>query len=88
MGDDIVTRLGCAFPRHGTTDCELCTFCLAKAEIERLRAVLNAIDALPDKCPDEPYDGYDDFGIGKGLGWEQAMKRVKALLHPEEADRG
>jgi hypothetical protein len=57
-------------------------------EIERLRAVLDAIDALPDKCPDEPYDGYDDFGIGKGLGWEQAMKRVKALLHPKEARRG
>jgi len=37
VADDIVTRLNCAYPRHGTTDCELCTFCLAKAEIERLR---------------------------------------------------
>ena len=26
--------------------------------------------------------------IGKNLGWEQAMKQVKALPHPEEARRG
>jgi hypothetical protein len=58
VADDIVTRLDCAYPRHGTTDCELCTFCLAKAEIERLRGIAEELaDAFQqvtdhgDACP-------------------------------------
>lgn len=60
----------------------------AGLKLREVADLLDSIDALPDKCPDEPYDGYDDFGIGKGLGWEQAMKLVKAILRPEEADHG
>jgi hypothetical protein len=35
VADDIVTRLRCIYDPDG---CGQCTFCLAKAEIERLRA--------------------------------------------------
>ena len=35
VADDIVTRLQCIYNPDG---CGQCTFCLAKAEIERLRA--------------------------------------------------
>ncbi len=38
MGDDIVTRLSCIYVAHG---CGECTFCLAKAEIQRLTAEVN-----------------------------------------------
>ena len=34
MADNIVTRLQCVYDPAG---CDQCTFCLAKAEIERLR---------------------------------------------------
>lgn len=44
MADDIVTRLQCTYP-SGEWPCEECTFCVARAEIERLRA---AGDALAD----------------------------------------
>ena len=37
MADDIVTRLQCTYP-SGEWPCEECTFCVARAEIERLRA--------------------------------------------------
>ena len=43
MADDIVDFLQCIYDEDA---CGQCTFCLAKAEIERLRAVLDAIDAL------------------------------------------
>ena len=35
MADDIVTRLYCSY---SDPPCESCTFCAARAEIERLRA--------------------------------------------------
>lgn len=38
MPDDIVTRLRCSYAEP---PCEQCTFCAARAEIERLRAVCN-----------------------------------------------
>lgn len=42
MGDDIVTRLYCSY---ADPPCEACTFCVARAEIERLRT---ADDELHD----------------------------------------
>jgi hypothetical protein len=43
QSSDIVTRLQCIYDKDG---CGQCTFCLAKAEIERLRAeVEEAYDA-------------------------------------------
>lgn len=55
MHDDIVTRLGCAYPRHNVTDCGLCTFCLAKADIERLRTE-NARLWEADPASDDVHD--------------------------------
>jgi hypothetical protein len=40
MTDNIVTRLQCIYDKDG---CGQCTFCLAKAEIERLRAAGDAL---------------------------------------------
>lgn len=37
MGDDIIDRLQCTY-RKDEWPCETCTFCAARAEIERLRA--------------------------------------------------
>lgn len=42
MADDIVERLSCIYDADG---CGQCTFCLAKAEIERLRAAGDALAA-------------------------------------------
>lgn len=39
MADDIIDRLQCTY-RNGEWPCEECTFCAARAEIERLRADL------------------------------------------------
>lgn len=48
MADDIVTRLQCAYP-SGEWPCESCTFCAARAEIERLRAKRDAEHDLADQ---------------------------------------
>jgi hypothetical protein len=40
VADDIVTRLQCIYNKDG---CGQCTFCLAKAEIERLRALADQL---------------------------------------------
>jgi len=54
-----------------------------QAEIERLRAVLGAVDALA-RSVDRPDDAVDYWVTG----YADAMQKVKALLHPEEARRG
>lgn len=38
MSDDIIDRLRCAYSKGDEPPCEACTFCVARAEIERLRA--------------------------------------------------
>ena len=40
MSDDIIDRLRCAYSKGDEPPCEACTFCVARAEIERLRAEL------------------------------------------------
>lgn len=45
MGDDVMTRLQCTYP-SGKWPCEECTFCVARAEIERLRAIVATVDDL------------------------------------------
>lgn len=35
---DVVSRLRCVYREQDSTGCGLCTFCVARAEIERLRA--------------------------------------------------
>ena len=44
MADDIIDRLYCCY---ADPPCEECTFCAARAEIERLRAVVDALVARP-----------------------------------------
>jgi len=53
----------------------------AADEIERLRAVLDAIDNLP------AFEDPSLTGVSRAKGYAHAMRRVKALLHPEEARR-
>jgi len=61
MADDIVDRLQCIYDKDG---CGQCTFCLAKAEIERLRAVSDQLaEALREResshyswCPADDSD--------------------------------
>ena len=54
-------------------------------EVDRLQSTLDAIDALPDY-----YDGrwlsrsHDDASFM--AGYRLAMRRVKALLHPEAGE--
>ena len=62
MADSIVTRLQCIYEEDG---CDQCTFCLAKAEIERLRAEAWALaqdlafmTAEVDKFAGENYEQY------------------------------
>ena len=98
MGDDIVARLRalcCCAPIdqfHG-----LCDACVAanrleglyedterlRDEINRLRAVFSDIDALA--CNVHRPDEAVDYWV---TGYADAMQKVKALLHPEEARRG
>ena len=54
-----------------------------QAEIERLRAVLDAVDALA--CSVDRPDDAVDYWV---TGYADAMQKVKALLHPEEARHG
>jgi hypothetical protein len=76
--DDIVERLGCALVSHGSAEqsCGECAYCLAAAEIERLRAVLDAVDAQ--------VAAYMNGSIGSS----QAIQTISRLLDPEEARRG
>ncbi len=80
MADDIVKRLGCALVSHGSAEqsCGECAYCLAAAEIVRLRAVLDAVDALA--CSVDRPDDAVDYWV---TGYANAMQKVKALLHPE-----
>lgn len=45
MSDDIIDRLRCAYSKGDEPPCEACTFCAARAEIERLRAAGDALHA-------------------------------------------
>ena len=45
MTDDILTRLQCIYDKDG---CGLCTFCLAKVEIENLRYFLERLTVTGD----------------------------------------
>ena len=82
MADDIVKQLQCIYNKNG---CGRCTFCLAKAEIERLRAeverlraVLDAIDALHQQSATEP-----DLCCECDYQWPCDTAR---LLHPMTLD--
>lgn len=78
MADDIVTRLRqrtLTHPDRTMTVDELCWS--AAAEIERLQAIVAAIDDLPER---ELYDGYDDYHIG----YNAALQDVRRALHPKE----
>ena len=55
MGDDIIDRLQCTY-RKDEWPCETCTFCAARAEIERLCEIAEAaaqyhdVACNPDWC--------------------------------------
>jgi hypothetical protein len=57
VADDIVTRLRCAYSTDGCAEdvwpCEQCTFCAARAEIERLRAEVDLKGYRLDDALDE-----------------------------------
>lgn len=82
MADDIVERLGCAY-RHGTTGCGLCTFCLARAEIERLRA-RNAELLAQRQTPRRP-DITVDVGVGTAIDIIRDINchldNIEAMIH-------
>lgn len=62
MTDDIVTRLRCNYADDG---CGQCTFCLAKAEIERLRAAGDALaHGIRTGRWDEALDAWTDLREG------------------------
>ena len=43
MADDIIARLRCPYTAASESLCEECAFCAARAEIERLRALGDAL---------------------------------------------
>jgi hypothetical protein len=45
VAEDIVERLRCTYTDDG---CDQCTFCLARAEIERLRHTVDRLNAALD----------------------------------------
>jgi hypothetical protein len=55
---------------------------LLRRDAEAAADLLDAIDALPDS-EDRPFDSADYWVIG----FQDAMRQVKALLHPKEARR-
>ena len=56
MADDIVKRLQCIYEEDG---CDQCTFCLAKAEIERLHDIVDQlVDALKHARDPGPVAAY------------------------------
>lgn len=59
MSDDIIARLRCTYRAASEFPCEACTFCAARAEIERLRAAGDALAeqiTKPCRCV-EAHDG-------------------------------
>lgn len=56
MADDIIDRLRCAYRKGEEPPCEACTFCAARAEVERLREIAEAaaqyhdVACNPDWC--------------------------------------
>ena len=58
MADDIIDRLRCAYRKGDEPPCEACTFCAARAEIERLRAAILEWDASTD-CFWDDADSHD-----------------------------
>lgn len=62
MADDIMTRLQCIYDKDG---CGQCTFCLAKAEIERLRAAGDALLTVMQAGSDAGWDAAID-------AWQEA----------------
>lgn len=62
MDDDIVKRLGCALVSHGSAEqsCGECAYCLAAAEIERLRNLLDAVvEEFNPSCHCDHYPRHD-----------------------------
>jgi len=62
VADDIMTRLQCIYHKDG---CGQCTFCLAKAEIERLRAAGDALLTVMQAGSDAGWDAAID-------AWQEA----------------
>lgn len=76
MADDIVTRLYCSY---ADPPCESCTFCAARAEIERLQAIVTTVDDLHS-----PRLAHDTC-LACDHNWPCP---THLLIHPEEARRG
>ena len=85
MTDDIVTRLRCIYDPDG---CGQCTFCLAKAEIERLRGIAEDLA--------DAFQQVTDHGDACPICWESFKTTRKAqncyghavIAELEEARRG
>ena len=92
MTDDIVKRLGCALVSHGSAEqsCGECAYCLAAAEIERLRAVLDAVDVVLAEVGNHHRPNSDGRGCwwcGPGDGSWPCVHRM-VLDELKEARRG
>jgi len=92
VGDNIVERLGCALVSHGSAEqsCGECAYCLAAAEIERLRAEAWALaqdlafmTAEVDKFAGENYEQYCEIERLRAAG-DALAKSLAEFNDPED----